>query len=303
MKSSFKIATMVLVVGVLCVGVVAVAADFVWDATGTDTSWRTATNWDLDSSYPQNANDNATIDAAGNLCTFDPGSALTINNLTLAGASPTKRTLHIKDAGLTLANLDLNDYAEIDADRNLTATTGTTLSGTVWIDVASARTTDLEDVDVDGATTALVATTSGTLKANDVVIDADAGGALRTLKFRGGTWDIENELSLKSDHDGNIYDAKFWLDTGSVTPEYLRLNGSEDVSSRVEMDIDQNFTIGTDTEAIGGRYSISVASGKTMNTKKLTLDANDPEQENDDLYFSVTGEGGGASQGKLVTAE
>ena len=69
------------------------------------------------------------------------------------------------------------------------------------------------------------------------------------------------------------------------------------------MDIDQDFTIGTDTEAIGGRYSISVASGKTMNTKKLTLDANDPEQENDDLYFSVTGEGGGASQGKLVTAE
>ena len=33
----------------------------------------------------------------------------------LAGASPTKRKLHTKDAALTVPNLDLNDYAAFQA--------------------------------------------------------------------------------------------------------------------------------------------------------------------------------------------
>lgn len=311
MKTRLGIVAIALVVCASFTAGPALATDYEWGCTGFcvgGTNWTAPLNWLQASGYPDDSGDNATVADVvfQSTCTFDDSTARTINNLTVTGDSPTKMTLHIKDAALTVANMDLEDYAELDVDKDLTATTGTTLLGKVWIDVASSTTVDLEDVDVDGAVglkTVLTATTSGTLKAYDVVIDAEADGAARTLRFLGGTWDIENELSLESSQIANSYDAKFWLSTGSVTPEYLRINGGDDATRRVEMDIDQDFTIGTDTEAIGGRYQITVASGKTMNTKKLVLDATDPDQSIDDIYFSVTGEGSGGTRGKLVTAQ
>ncbi|MCH7719573.1 MAG: hypothetical protein IH988_01100 [Planctomycetes bacterium] len=307
MTSILKMVGVVMVVGVLCVAGAALATDFIWDGDGllphegAPALWTEPFHWVQGSSYPLNTNDNATVTDPypSSTCTYNPSPGVSINKLTVGGVSPTKMKLHVRDASLTVQALDLDNYAELDLDQNLTATTGTTLSGTVWLDVASLTTTDLENVAVDGATTTLAATTSGTLKANDVVIDADAAGASRALKFRGGTWDIENQLSLKSSQTANTYIAKFWLDTGLVAPAFLRLDAGDHWTRGIELDIDQNLTVGTDSESLGGYTRISIAPAKTLNTKKLVLDATS------DIFFSARGEisVGLAPQGKLVTAE
>ena len=267
MTSIVKIVAVAMVVGVLCVGAVALATDFTWDSSTADTSWVTANNWDQNSSYPQNANDNTTIDDAGFLCTFDPESDLTINNLALAGASPTKRKLHIKDAALTVANLDLNDYAELDVDQDLTVTGTTTLAGDVFIEVAVSTTFDMEDVAVAGASTSVGGIGIGTIKADEVVIDAETDGASRTLKWSAGTLDIENQLSLTSSQTANTYIAKLWVYKGTVAIAaagngVLKVDGGNDPSRRAELDIDGPLTA-EQTDFEDGYVTIDVASLQT----------------------------------------
>ena len=223
---------------------------------------------DQNSSYPQNANDNATIDDAGFLCTFDPGSDLTINNLALGGASPTKRKLHIKDAALTVANLDLNDYAELDVDQDLTVTGTTTLAGDVFIEVAVSTTFDMEDVAVAGASTSVGGLGIGTIKADEVVIDAETDGASRTLKWSAGTLDIENQLSLTSSQTANTYIAKLWVYKGTFAIAaaagngVLKVDGGNDPSRRAELDIDGPLTA-EQTDFEDGYVTIDVASPQT----------------------------------------
>lgn len=101
MESIFKIVAMALVIGVLFTGAVALATDFVWDGGfTTDDGWTRPQNWQLDSGYPDDTGDNATIAdvTPHSTCTFDSGSALTIGNLEVTGDSPTWMKLHVKDA-------------------------------------------------------------------------------------------------------------------------------------------------------------------------------------------------------------
>ena len=51
MTSSVKIVAVVMVVGVLCVGTVALAEDFVWDANSVQTIWLTPAPWYLAGRY------------------------------------------------------------------------------------------------------------------------------------------------------------------------------------------------------------------------------------------------------------
>ena len=287
MTSILKIVGVVMVVGVLCVGTMALAADFVWDANSVQTSWLTPAHWDLDDSYPQNANDNATIDAAGNLCTFDPGSDVTINNLTLAGASPTKRKLHIKDGTLTAETFDLQDYAELDVDADLTVNSRATLSGSVWIDVANGVTFTAKDgagnihdgIFVDGTQTRLILTTgsTGTLEAWGIRIDANAANEQRALKLNGGTLAIKPSeyLWIESDPDADNKRAKFWLAVGGIdfgTSNWIQLVGGGSNARRAEMDLDQDLTLlQNGFTIIKGYVTIDIAAGKMFTSSVTTI--------------------------------
>ena len=280
MTSILKIVGVAMVVGVLCVGAVALATDFTWDSLLADTSWLAPTNWDQDSSYPQNVNDNATIEAAGFLCTYDPGSALTINNLALAGDSPTRRKLHIKDAALTVDGVaTLGDYAELDVDRNLTID-DTDMSGNIWVNVADSTTVDLgTTVDILGTaggsgiscTLHLKDNTTGTFKGATVTIDADTPDVTRGLKFTSSdsTFDVTVKLVLKSDQTSGTKRAKLWIAAGTINIDdggagngILEVDGGDDSLRRAELDIDDTLSA-EETDFESGYATIDVASGAT----------------------------------------
>ncbi|MCH7700831.1 MAG: hypothetical protein IID37_04015 [Planctomycetes bacterium] len=142
MKSILGIVAIALVICVLFTGALALATDFVWGCPGQlcSTSWTEEIDWQQGSGFPDDANDNASITSAGYLINYDPDSALTINNLTLTGDSPTWRKLHIRDAALTVNDLHLNDYAELDIDDDLTVEGEMIISGDLKIDVAANKT-------------------------------------------------------------------------------------------------------------------------------------------------------------------
>ena len=282
---------MIVLVGTLCVGVVALATDFIWDASTTNTRWVTRNNWDQNSGHPDDVNDNATIEAARFLCTYDPGSALTINNLGLAGASPTKRKLHIKDAALTVDGVaTLGDYAELDVDQNLTID-DTDMSGGIWIDVADSTTADLgTTVDVLGTAGAtgiscildVEDNNSGALTMATLTVDAAAGDVARGLKVVGSnsTLEVTTKLALKSKQAAETKRAKLWVGAGMTVDisaagdpnSVLEVDGGDSSSRRAELDIDDTLTA-EETQFKSGYAAIDVAPGKTAKGGDVIFEA------------------------------
>ena len=71
------------------------ATDFVWDGgAGADNDWTTEANWDLDSGYPNDQDDKATI---------DPASADTVY-------------LSVQSANITVGELILGEYATLEVE-------------------------------------------------------------------------------------------------------------------------------------------------------------------------------------------
>ncbi|MDX9868938.1 MAG: hypothetical protein RBT78_13555, partial [Kiritimatiellia bacterium] len=81
--------------GALC-AFTANAVTYMWNGNGGDSNWTTAANWDRNSGYPVNADDNATVSAASALH-LDVAGNVTISkllfspepsgNLTVTGAA------------------------------------------------------------------------------------------------------------------------------------------------------------------------------------------------------------------------
>ncbi|MCH7703005.1 MAG: hypothetical protein IID37_15085 [Planctomycetes bacterium] len=291
MTSIFKVMAVVAVVGVLCVGAVALATDFAWDANTANTNWRTVNNWDLDSSFPQNDTDNADITSGGNTCTLNDTGALVVNRITLGGASPTKRKLHIKNGVLVADELLLQDYADVDVDQSFTILEDTQISDNVWIDVANGVAFQLATVTQDHpalrvksaqAVLNLKTTGTGVFKVEGILVDADAANASRGLKLDGGTLTLGSfsEIELKSDPDTDNQRAKFWLATGSIAAEdfgtYVEMEGGGSIDTGAELDLDQDLAMGTNATypgfiVIEGYASIDIAANKKFTAPTLTI--------------------------------
>lgn len=290
MKSSFKLVAMVMVVGILCVGVLALATDFVWDINTVDTNWRTINNWDLDSSYPQNFNDNADITSGGNTITMNDTSTLLVNRITLGGASPTKRKLHVKDAAILAKELHLQDYAEIDADKDLIVLNHTEISGNVWIDIADNTTVTLQEVDqdthalhVESSQARLILTTgSGALlTVEGILIDADTANAARSLKVDGGAVLVPTGgvLEIRSDTAADNKRAKLWIAGGTFDMQAganIEMIGGSTNARRAELDLDVSVTVNKldiydGIIDIDGYAAIDLAANKTLCTPLLRL--------------------------------
>ncbi len=280
MTSILKMLAVVMVVGVLFTGALALAVDYAWDCTGFCTgAWTTGSSWTAsDNGYPDDANDNASITSSTNIITYNSGSALTINNLTLAGASPTKRKLHIKDADLTVANLDLDDYAELDLDEDLTVNGDTLLSGSIWIDQTEAD-MNVTAVFIDGKT-ALHLTQDATscFCATTLTIDAEAADAPRKFELDGGTITLGSmsPLTIKSDTDAPNRRATLWLRNGEIafgTTSQFLIVGGDTSAKRVELDLDQDVDVQRPSglTTMYGYVDVDVASGKHFNTAKLVI--------------------------------
>lgn len=299
MKARFGIVAIVLGVCLLFTGALALATDFVWDGDGPLLGeeelalWTGPFHWDQGSGYPDDANDNATITDPdpSSTCTYSPSSGLTINDLTLGGASPTKMKLHIKDQSLITYELLLQDYAELDADANLSVLQHTEISGSVWIDVATGVVVNLlasgqnhPAMHVESAQARLNLTTTGTavVSTAGILIDADAANASRGLKLNGGTLTLGSfsEIGIKSDPDADNKRAKFWLATGSIAASdfgtYVEMEGGGSAARRAELDLDQDLAMGTNVGypgfiVIEGYASIDIAAGKKFTAPTLTI--------------------------------
>jgi len=272
---------MALAVGMVLIGfgVVALATNFVWDGdgllpeVGAPALWMQADQWVQNSGHPNNSNDNATLAdvVPSATSTFNRTSATTINNLDIAGSSPTKMTLHLRDAALTVANLDLDDYSQLDLDYDFTVNGVTTMYREIWVDVASSKICDFEDVDVTYSATHLHATTSGTLRANEVTIDTEADAAQRGLLFSGGTWEIDNKLTLRAEQgDAGTNKAALWLVAGTMNiviggsaKGLLEIDGGDHLDRKVGLDIDGTLTA-EETQFLGDAEDAGDASYVTI---------------------------------------
>jgi len=307
MKSSMKIGLIVTLAALLGVGAVAMATDFVWDGAGVGQgggteAWLNETMWDVGSGYPDNANDNATLDDPGTTanCEYSPTSALTINDLVIAGDSPTKMKLIVKDNTLAVSSLDLGDYAEMDVDANFTASAAE-MSGDVWMDVADSTTADLGAADVVGSSIAASPITcvlhwednsSGAVTMATLDIDAEAGDAGRGLKLSGATGaavTVTDTLTVKCKQSSGTKKAKLWVSSGSLSIDdgdtgtaTLVIDGGDDSSRSAELDIDDTLTA-EQTNVLSGYAIIDVASGTFAYLAEYTL--------NGGAIVTVTGSG------------
>ncbi|MCH7720917.1 MAG: hypothetical protein IH988_07990 [Planctomycetes bacterium] len=282
-----KIVGVVMAVGVLCVVVVALATDFVWDGDGplpyegAPALWTGPFHWDQGSSYPQNANDNATITDPdpSSTCTYDPLSALTINDLVISGDSPTKMTLNLQDESLTVSTLSLGHYAQVDIDSlsGLTVSGSTSLSGRIWVIADS--TFNAGDVTIDSSSAVLDLSGNLGMSAESLKLDAETANASRAFKINGGTLGIINvglqEVRLISDNDETNRRAKLWVATGGLTfgcASNLVLIGGDAFSKRVELDLDQDMTVGVvGSTTMSGYVSIDIADNKVLKASTLTI--------------------------------
>ena len=295
MNSRFKIAAMVMVVGVLCVAGVAPATDFVWDGDGllphegAPALWTEPLHWVQASSYPLNTNDNATVTDPypSSTCTYNPSPGVWINQLTVGGVSPTKMTLHVRDDTLIANEMYLQDYAELDVDQNVSVFDHTELSGDVWVDVAAGKTFNAlaqghphAAVHVKSAYTRLHLT--GVFVAAGIVIDGDADNEPRSLKLDGGTLTITgySDIAVISDPDVDNKRAKFWLASGTITwnaASYVEMVGGDRLARRAELDLDQDLELYQSAvylpgyTMIDGYASIDIAAGKKFTMPRLTI--------------------------------
>jgi hypothetical protein len=100
---------------------------------------------------------------------------------------------------------------------------------------------------------------------------------------------------MQASQDSDEYRAGLALVTGQLFVENLDAIGGDSPEKRVAMDLDQNLTIDVDTHMYNV-VNVSVAAGKTFNTKHLTMAS--------DTWLTTVGEtGGGLPQGKLVAQD
>ncbi len=281
MKAILGIVAIALAIAVLCSGGVALAGQtFTCDCSGLCTgAWTWPTSWDVGEGYPQDVTDNVTLDDpdSGSICTYNPSTALVINEMTLAGVSPTKMTLHVRDQALDVDELDFEDYGQIDADKDFTADGPTSVSGDVWIDVADSTTVILDHMTVvtTGAQVHLTTGTNSTCDINFLTIASVVGGiptSNRTFKLLGGELDVTNDVILTSNLTVGASEwAKLWVASGSMTiTRRLDINGGDSTTSAARIDVDGTLTSTTVTE-MNGRVNVDVASGKTFDTGRLEV--------------------------------
>ena len=293
MKARLGILFMVMVIVLACAGGVAVAADYDWVGQGgqvpTPNNWSDADNWSPSGGPPGSA-DHAFVDPAdSSLCIVDDAGGVTVTDLDLAGDSPTKMRLHVKDGTLeATADFLFSDYGFLDADQDFTAD-GTGMSGDIWIEVANSTTVDLGAVDVLGSSVSASPTTctlhlrdntSGTLTTSTVMIDAEAGNTGRGLKLDGNgtTLHVTGTLTVKSKQDADTKRAKLWVSAGTVNiaaamgNAVLVVDGGAVSSRQAELDIDDILTA-EETRFESGYAAMDVASGKTATGGDVIFEA------------------------------
>ena len=283
MTSILKIVGVVMVVGVLCVGAVAVATDFNWVGAagppGDPDIWSDAANW-LESGGPPGSGDHPFVDPADSrVCIVDDTNGTVVQSLDVGGSSPTKMKLHVRDGTLGVNDfLVLNDYADLDIDEDLTAAQ-THVSGTVWVDIAADKVFhSTPDLWAKSSNAVLNLTTAGTMRVLYTLVDAAFDGAPRGLKIVGGTYTVQSPLGFIIVHSDPAADnrAKFWLASGTIDFEcgaIVSFSGGHTYARRVQVDIDQDF------DASGGQVStlfhglvhVDVASGKTFNASRISV--------------------------------
>lgn len=299
MKSSFKIAAVVAVVGVLCIAIVALGTDFTWDGgTTPDDGWTVANNWDEDDGYPDDTGDNATIAdvTPESICTFDDSTERSINTLEVTGDSPTWMVLHVKDAALNVrGRMTLGDYGELDIDQDMEVhqdfactpaqpTAELRVQRTARVDVAANKSFFVDELIADGSNAILNLTTAGDFKIGYIGVLADFENSARALKLVGGTLKFDTgciywgQQILVTSDPGGLGQGKLWvasttLDFGSVRPTAVYFLGGDDAGEEVEVDLDVDVTMGVANSFVActGRVKIDVAANKTFTIPRLIV--------------------------------
>lgn len=203
---------------------------------------------------------------------------------------------------MTVNDLHLNDYAELDIDEDLTVEGEMIISGDLKIDVAANKTLLVPDLSLGVVNCNPVISGSGTFRVYRVNIDADTANQERAFRFDGGTMTLGSStedgiLTLISEPETicgvpcaecepepcdcflDLRRGKFWLETGSVvwdanaSVKKVLLHGGDEWCERAEIDLDQDMTIpasGGLLEVLGFAR-IDIASGKTFRAPKLTI--------------------------------
>lgn len=187
--------------------------------------------------------------------------------------------LHIRDNALTVTDLDLNDYAQLDIDSGtgLTVSGSTSLSGRIWVIADS--TFNAGDVTIDSSSAVLDLSGNLGMAVESLKLDAEAANASRAFKINGGPLGVINaglsEVRLISDNDESNRRAKLWVATGTLTfgcGSDLVLIGGDAFSKRVELDLDQDMTVGVvGVTTMTGHISVDIAEGKVFKTSTLSI--------------------------------
>lgn len=194
--------------------------------------------------------------------------------------------LHVKDVALTVHDLELNDYAKLDVDHDLTVNNEIPMDGFLIIDVADGATLAAVDLSFDGdlAELDLKASTSGPFSVDSATLDARGTGEHRQLLLHGGTLTlgssgVDGTVTMYSDRDVNDNRGKFWVESGSLVwdaqaaARELRFVGGPSYIRRADIDLDVDMTIPTSNGhlVVEGWARIDIAVDKTLKAPKLTV--------------------------------
>jgi len=212
------------------------------------------------------------------MCILDTTSTTTVEDMIITGDSPTKMTFNVRDVDLNVTDLDLNDYADLDADQDLIVSGGTSMAGDIWVNADGDVWTGL--LTIDGSQTRLYLTaSSATFVVHDLVIDANAANAPLTFKLNGGVLDLgdnSNDIIVKSDLDEDNKRAKLWLNTGEFNFgnfSAMVITGGVGSVRRAELDLDEDVILNNNGVVyMTGDVAVDIAANKTFHTEKLIIE-------------------------------
>lgn len=274
---------------VLVTSMAAFAHNYTWTGTaGEDNLWNNSNNWTsaTGTTYPQgdeqdsaNIND-VTLDST---CVFNLSST-DLNELLLAGDSPTWMTLHVSTSTLAVRDLfTWGHYGALDIDEFFQASDGgndvpTHLLGAGKVDIEANEDMAIDYLYVKGANTSLNLTTAGDFFLRFLVINADTDNAARALTLDGGSinigeFDVTCGIVVTSDPAGNGQ-ATLWVKSTEIVTENLftaTFTGGTDPGEEAELDLDVDLNIHTGSMSCFGRVDLDVAANRTLAVQKLTI--------------------------------
>ena len=245
------------------------AADFTWDGGGDGTSWSDATNWDLDSGFPDDNTDTATI-GTGSASISTSGDitvgAVTVNG-TYAGTITLGGSLTADDAGGGTGNITI-DEGTLQTGKDITS--NITADGTFSIGTNGTVVVRRSSTTGEGAGQTITAgtlTITGTMHADGEGFDAGTGSGFEANS--GGSHGGVGGSSTSADTDGGSNAGTY----GSMTdPTSLGSGGSNSAGGgAITISSGGTVTVAGTLSAKGVDVARTAGAGGSINISADTL--------------------------------